>query len=56
MVAEHEPSMVASHGQSGATKHVQVLQSIEPVLELLSDITAGVWRQGQASYLVCNYN
>ncbi|KAG0048294.1 hypothetical protein BGZ83_006712, partial [Gryganskiella cystojenkinii] len=46
------PERAMSVDNSGdITKQVQLLQSIEPVLELLSDITVGMWRKGQSSYM-----
>ncbi|GJJ77447.1 separase [Entomortierella parvispora] len=50
-VASRDDLCPTSQSQIGATKYVQLLQSIEPVLELLSDVTAGLWRQGHTSYL-----
>lgn len=54
-VVSEEDHCLASQGHLGTTKYVQLLQSIEPVLELLSDVTAGLWRQGHTSYLVGNH-
>lgn len=53
-VVSGDDHRLASQGHIGTTKYVQLLQSIEPVLELLSDVTAGLWRQGHTSYLVGN--
>ena len=50
------PELTTPANHSGdTTMQVQLLQSIQPVLELLSDITVGVWRKGKASYLVSRY-